>query len=58
MEHIALWEGAGDGTPGTTWAEPVTDSQYGGPRARNARDAASPRNTKGKESTLLATLNL
>ncbi|GGW72924.1 cupin domain-containing protein [Streptomyces caelestis] len=35
MEHIALWEGTGDGTPETTWAEPVTDRHYNGPRTRN-----------------------
>ncbi|MFI6435730.1 cupin domain-containing protein, partial [Streptomyces sp. NPDC050759] len=34
MEHIALWEGTGDDTPETTWAEPVTDQQYNGPRTR------------------------
>ena len=32
MEHLALWEGAGDATPETTWLEPVTDQQYNGPR--------------------------
>lgn len=35
MEHIAMWEGQGDGTTETTWAEPVTDQQYSGPRTRN-----------------------
>ena len=35
MEHIALWEGTGDGTPETTWAEPVTDQQYNGRRTRD-----------------------
>ncbi|MDH6628609.1 quercetin dioxygenase-like cupin family protein [Streptomyces sp. LBL] len=35
MEHIAMWEGTDDGTPETTWAEPVTDQQYTGPRTRN-----------------------
>ncbi|MEU3784327.1 cupin domain-containing protein [Streptomyces sp900129855] len=34
MEHIALWEATGDGTPETTWAEPVTDQQYNGRRTR------------------------
>ncbi|GAA2119919.1 cupin domain-containing protein [Kitasatospora saccharophila] len=33
-EHVALWETTDDGTPETTWAEPVTDEQYGGPRTR------------------------
>ncbi|MFF7865500.1 cupin domain-containing protein [Streptomyces qaidamensis] len=32
MEHIALWEGLGDGTPETEWREPVTEEQYNGPR--------------------------
>ncbi|TDP94862.1 (R)-mandelonitrile lyase [Labedaea rhizosphaerae] len=32
MEHLAMWEGTGDETPETTWAEPVTDQQYNGPR--------------------------
>ncbi|MEU5593280.1 cupin domain-containing protein [Streptomyces sp. NPDC020298] len=35
MEHIALWEGTGDDTPETTWAEPVTDQQYNGRRTRD-----------------------
>lgn len=35
MEHIALWEGTCDGTPETTWAEPVSDQQYNGPRTRD-----------------------
>ncbi|WP_329199116.1 MULTISPECIES: (R)-mandelonitrile lyase [unclassified Streptomyces] len=35
MEHLAMWESTGDGTPETTWAEPVTDRQYGNPRTRN-----------------------
>jgi hypothetical protein len=26
---------ARDGTPETTWAEPVTDEQYNGPRTRS-----------------------
>ncbi|MFD7135828.1 cupin domain-containing protein [Streptomyces sp. NPDC059894] len=34
MEHIAMWEGTGDDTPETVWAEPVTDQQYDGPRSR------------------------
>jgi hypothetical protein len=29
MEHIAMWEGAGDPSAETTWNEPVTDEQYG-----------------------------
>jgi hypothetical protein len=32
MEHLAMWEGTGDGTAETTWAEPVTEQQYNGPR--------------------------
>ncbi|MEU6910697.1 (R)-mandelonitrile lyase [Streptomyces coeruleorubidus] len=32
MEHIAMWEGLGDGIPETEWREPVTDQQYNGPR--------------------------
>lgn len=32
MEHLAIWEGRGDGTPETEWLEPVTDKQYNGPR--------------------------
>ncbi|GHG74737.1 (R)-mandelonitrile lyase [Streptomyces griseocarneus] len=32
MEHLAMWETTEDGTPETTWAEPVTDTQYSGPR--------------------------
>lgn len=35
MEHIALWETTGDGTPETVWAEPVTDQQHRGHRRRN-----------------------
>ncbi|MEU2671230.1 cupin domain-containing protein [Streptomyces sp. NPDC007164] len=35
MEHIAMWEGTGDGSPETRWAEPVTDSQYTASRSRN-----------------------
>jgi quercetin dioxygenase-like cupin family protein len=34
MEHIALWEGGGDGVEETTWNEPVTDEQYGAARER------------------------
>ncbi|QKZ16335.1 (R)-mandelonitrile lyase [Streptomyces chartreusis] len=34
-EHIAMWEGTGDGSPETQWAEPVTDAQYNGSRSRN-----------------------
>ncbi|MFI9832720.1 cupin domain-containing protein [Streptomyces sp. NPDC051913] len=33
MEHIAMWEGKGDGTDETTWSEPVTDAQYNRPRS-------------------------
>ncbi|MGC0334156.1 quercetin dioxygenase-like cupin family protein [Streptomyces sp. SAI-170] len=32
MEHLAMWETLEDGTPETTWAEPVTHEQYGRPR--------------------------
>ncbi|GAA1373666.1 (R)-mandelonitrile lyase [Streptomyces beijiangensis] len=32
MEHLALWEGLGDGTPETAWLEPVAEDQYNGPR--------------------------
>jgi quercetin dioxygenase-like cupin family protein len=32
MEHLAMWEGPGDGTTETQWREPVTDEQYQGPR--------------------------
>ncbi|MEU7555925.1 cupin domain-containing protein [Streptomyces sp. NPDC044571] len=32
MEHLAMWEALEDGTPETTWAEPVTDEHYNGPR--------------------------
>jgi hypothetical protein len=35
MQHIAMGESTGDATPETTWAEPVTDQQYMGPRMRN-----------------------
>jgi quercetin dioxygenase-like cupin family protein len=34
MEHIAMWEGNGDGGAETTWNEPVTDEQYNRPRSR------------------------
>ncbi|ANH89807.1 cupin [Streptomyces sp. SAT1] len=34
MEHIALWEGTGDDTPETRWAEAVTEEQYGGERQK------------------------
>jgi hypothetical protein len=33
MEHLALWEGNGDGSVETTWNEPVTGEQYN--RARS-----------------------
>jgi quercetin dioxygenase-like cupin family protein len=33
MEHIAMWEGKGDGSEETTWNEPVTDEQYNRPRS-------------------------
>ncbi|MGW5000192.1 (R)-mandelonitrile lyase [Streptomyces hydrogenans] len=32
MEHLALWEGAGDQVPETDWLEAVTTGQYGRPR--------------------------
>ncbi|MFC9498322.1 cupin domain-containing protein [Streptomyces sp. NPDC056982] len=32
MEHLALWEGAGDGIEETTWLEKVPDATYNGPR--------------------------
>ncbi len=35
MEHLALWEGTGDGSTETTWAVPVTDDQYNSPRTRD-----------------------
>ncbi|MFF1832776.1 cupin domain-containing protein [Streptomyces sp. NPDC058231] len=35
MQHLAMWEGAGDERPETTWLEKVTDEQYGGPRTRS-----------------------
>ncbi|MFB6892110.1 cupin domain-containing protein [Kitasatospora sp. NPDC056327] len=28
MEQLAMWEGTVDGSPETTWLEPVTDEQY------------------------------
>ncbi|MYR56644.1 cupin domain-containing protein, partial [Streptomyces sp. SID625] len=34
MEHLALWEGTGDDTPETRWAEAVTEAQYGGARQK------------------------
>lgn len=36
MEHLAMCEGRGDGTPETEWKEPVTEEQCHGPRV-NAR---------------------
>ncbi|GAB1510867.1 (R)-mandelonitrile lyase [Actinophytocola sp. KF-1] len=33
MEHLAMWEGTGDGTQETSWAEPVTDEHYQRPSA-------------------------
>lgn len=32
MEHLAMWESRGDGTPETQWRESVTDEQYHGQR--------------------------
>lgn len=34
MEHLAMWESKGDGTPETVWAEHVSDEQYEGPSTR------------------------
>ena len=34
MQHLALWEGTGEGSAETTWAEHVTDADYGRPRTR------------------------
>ncbi|GAA2391600.1 hypothetical protein GCM10010420_14770 [Streptomyces glaucosporus] len=49
----------GRGTPaGEHRHGAAPDSRYDGPRTRNAWDASSPGNTEGKESALLATLNL
>jgi hypothetical protein len=28
MTHIAMWEGATDGSPETTWVVPVADDEY------------------------------
>ncbi len=36
MEHLAMWEGTEDGSPGTTWLEPVTDEQYAPARTTSA----------------------
>jgi hypothetical protein len=33
-EHIAMWEGRGDGSEETTWNGPVTDEQYNRPRSQ------------------------
>ncbi len=41
MEHLALWEGKGDGSTETTWAEPVTEEQYNCPRTRELPNATS-----------------
>ncbi|GHI04014.1 cupin domain-containing protein [Streptomyces cellostaticus] len=35
MEHLAMWEGTGDGTPETVRAEHVTDEQDARPRTRS-----------------------
>jgi quercetin dioxygenase-like cupin family protein len=40
MEHLALWEGAGDtDEPETVWGDKVTDAEYGGPRS-NTRSSS------------------
>jgi quercetin dioxygenase-like cupin family protein len=31
MTHLAMWEGAGDGSPETTWLEKVDDAEYNSP---------------------------
>lgn len=36
MEHLAIWEGDGEGTPETTWLEEVTDEQYRSARTRRS----------------------
>ncbi len=36
MEHLAIWEGDGQGTPETTWLEEITDEQYHAPRTRRS----------------------
>lgn len=41
MEHLTLWKAKGDDTTETTWAEPVTDEQYNGPRTRELPRATS-----------------
>lgn len=33
MEHLAMWEGTGDGSPETEWLEKVSDEEYGAPRS-------------------------
>lgn len=33
MEHLAIWEGDGTGTPETTWLEEVADAAYRAPRS-------------------------
>jgi quercetin dioxygenase-like cupin family protein len=33
MTHLAMWEGAGDGGPETTWLEKVDDAEYNAPRS-------------------------
>ncbi|MDV6272946.1 cupin domain-containing protein [Rhodococcus erythropolis] len=35
MNHLALWEGPGDGSTETTWGDKVTDEEYNGPRANH-----------------------
>ncbi|WP_269805614.1 hypothetical protein [Streptomyces geranii] len=41
MEHLALWDGNGDGNTESSWAEPVTDEQYEGPRTLQLPRATS-----------------
>ncbi|MGW2288062.1 (R)-mandelonitrile lyase [Streptomyces phaeochromogenes] len=33
MEHLAMWEGTGDGSPETEWLEKVSDEEYNAPRS-------------------------
>ncbi|WP_326721804.1 MULTISPECIES: cupin domain-containing protein [unclassified Streptomyces] len=33
MEHLAMWEGLGDGSPETEWLEKVSDEVYSAPRS-------------------------
>ncbi len=42
LAHLALWEGTGDGSPETVWAEAVTGARYGAAR-RRAPGAVQPK---------------